>query len=133
MELNQLQKILSTKKRGTYFTITFKKEINGYSRTTTTLARLANYGAVAKKEPSEIKSNGNTEYLGNNLYYNKNTGNICLHIFPTKNPNHKPHSVYEYMGNAITREQYYEGTHKKPSNGQATMFSININDIVMVK
>lgn len=133
MELKELQKILSTKKRGTYFTITFKKEINGYSRTTTTLVRLANYGAVAKKEPSEINGKSNNQYLGNNLYHNTNTNNICLHVFTTKNPNHKPHSIYEYMGETITREEYYEGIHKKPSSSNGIMFAINIKDIVMVK
>ena len=132
MTLQEIQEKLSAKRKGTYFTLTFKKHYGECSKTTTTTVRLANYYHVVKKEPQEgTKKNTNDKYLGNNLIYNENTQKTRLQVFLTNCKYHQPKSVYEYQGEEISVEEFYERTNKKPSN-VSVMFTIDINDIVAI-
>jgi hypothetical protein len=132
MTLENVQKILSEKKRGTYFTIVYKSTYGEYAKTTTTTIRLCNYYNVVKKEPQQgAKKSTNDKYLGNNLIFNENTQKTRLQVFLTNCKNHTPRNVYEYQGNEITSVEFYEGTHKKPSN-VSVMFTIDINNIVAI-
>ena len=135
MKTNELQKILETKKRGHFFTLVYRKEINGYVKTTTTTVRLVDYASVVGKTinvENKPSKPSNDIHLGNNLIFNKNTGKTRLQVFLTGNPHHKPHSIYEYQGNEITADEWYEGTGKKPSV-PTLMFCLDVNEIVMVK
>lgn len=141
MQTIELQNILATKKRGHFLTITYRKEINGYVKTTTTTVRLVDYNSIKsvkeKKAQQPLVENkqpkvSNDVYMGNNIIFNKNTGKTRLQVFLTGNPHHKPHSVYEYQGSEITADEWYEGTGKKPST-PTIMFSIDVSEIVMVK
>lgn len=132
MTLQEIQNKLNSKKRGTYFTITFKKNYGEYAKTTTTTVRLANYYKVVGKEPKQdTKKNTNDKYLGNNLIFNENTQKTRLQVFLTNCKNHTPKNVYEYKGNEISAVEFYEGTNKKPSN-ISIMFTIDINDLVAI-
>lgn len=132
MTQEQVQNILNTKKRGTYFTIKYSKKYGDYNKTTTTTVRLANYYHVVKKEPkSDTNKVSSDKYLGNNLIFNENTQKTRLQVFLTNNPHHKAKSVYEYQGEEITKEEFYQGTNKKPSN-VSVMFTIDIADIVAI-
>ena len=138
MKTIDLQNILNTKHRGAYLTIVYSKTYKGeYVKTTRTTVRLVNYSAVKKNngegDQKPTKVNPNNEYLGNNIIYNKNTQNTLLQVFLTNNPHHRPHSVYcKVNGEEITKEEFVEATGKKSSTPDI-MFSINVNDIVMVK
>ena len=142
MKLTTIQEILKTKKRGQYFTIVYCKAIGDYTKTTTTTVRLVDYNNVkavkeakAKKlmeNPTQQQTSpkkSNDTHLGNNLIYNANTNKTRLQVFLTNH--HKPHCVYEYQGNEIDRETYYEGTHEKPST-PSIMFTINIDNIIAI-
>ncbi len=132
MTQEQVQNILNKKRKGTYFTLTYKKNYGEYTKTTTTTVRIANYYHVVKKEPQEgAKKVSNDTYLGNNLIFNQNTQKTRLQVFLTNNPNHKAKSIYEYQGEEISKEEFYEGTHKKPSN-VSVMFTIDIAEIVAI-
>lgn len=144
MELETLQNILKTKKRGQFFTIIYQKVIGDYTKTTTTTIRLVDYNNVkkvkeqkAKKElenPTKTTSTStpkksNDIHLGNNLIHNTNTGKTRLQVFLTNH--HKPHSVYTYLGNEIDKETYYNGTGEKVSTPDI-MFTITIDNIIAV-
>ena len=132
MTLQEIQEKLSAKKKGTYFTIKYRKHYGDYTQTTITTVRLANYYHVVKKEPQEgAKKNTNDKYLGNNLIFNENTQKTRLQVFLTNCKYHLPKSVYEYQGQEISVEEFYEGSGKKPSN-VSVMFTLNINDIVEI-
>ena len=132
MTLNEIQEKLNAKRKGTYFTIVYKGIYGDYSKTTTTTVRLCNYYHVVKKEPQQdTKKVSNDKYLGNNLIFNENTQKTRLQVFLTNGKYHTPKSVYEYQGNEITSVEFYEGTHKKPSN-VSVMFTIDINNIVAI-
>ena len=53
MELEKLQNILNTKKRGQFLTITYQKVLGDYKKTTTTTIRLVDYNNV--KAVKEMK------------------------------------------------------------------------------
>lgn len=136
MTLNEIQLALSTKKRGTWFTIVYKKVIGDYAKTTTHTVRLVNYYSVANKESQKEPQQGakkvsNDIHLGNNLIYNLNTHKTRLQVFLTKCHNHKPHSIYEYQGNTIDKEQFIEGTHYK-SSAPSMLYTIDISNIVAI-
>ena len=132
MTLEQIQEKLNQIKKGTYFTIIYKKSYGDYTKTTKIVVRLANYYNVVKKEPLQgAKSNSSDIHLGNNLIYNTNTNKTRLQVFLTNCPYHKPQSIYEYQGNEIDKDTFYQGTNKKPSN-VSVMFTLDINDIVAI-
>ena len=133
-----IQETLKNIKRGKYFHLVFKKTYGDYTRTTTTIVRLVTYSHTKKAKErmannpnKSIKVNPNNVYLGNNLIYNKNTDQTNLQVFLTNCKYHKPISVYEYLGEEITMEEFYEGTNKEPSKPSELM-NININDIVAI-
>ena len=136
----EVNNIVSKLHRGSYFTVVYQKVIKGCKKLTTTTVRLVNYSSTPKGKEAALKNadkpkNANThsEYLGNNLIYNTNTQNTLLQVFLTNNPHHRPHSIYSKVnGDEITKDEWYEITGKKPS-APDTMFTININDIVMIK
>lgn len=145
MTLEQTQEILNTKKRGQFLTITYHKVLGDYVKTTTTTIRLVDYNNVKEvKEKKALqglkpinktqtndssKPNAN-KYLGNNLIYNVNTGKTRLQCFVTKH--HKPHCVYEYCGQEITKDQWYAESGDKQST-PTIMFSVNIENILAIK
>ena len=132
MTLQEVQEKLSSKKKGQYFTIVYKKVYGEYSKTTRTTVRLADYYKVVKKEPLQgTKKNTNDTHLGNNLIFNENTQKTRLQVFLTNCKYHQPKSIYEYQGNEITAIEFYEGVNKKPSN-VSIMFTIDINDLVAI-
>ena len=132
MKTQEIQDILKTKKKGTYFTIVYRKHYGEYTQTTTTTVRLANYYKVVKKEPQEsTKKNTNDVYLGNNLIFNQNTQKTRLQVFLTNCKYHQPKSVYEYQGQEISVEEFYEKSGKKHHN-VSVMFTIDVNDIVAI-
>ena len=140
MTLEQVQTILNTKKRGQFITITYKKVLGDYVKTTTTTIRLVDYNNVkAVKEKKALEGPKTTitgakkpsadQHLGNNLIYNANTGKTRLQVFLTNH--HKPHCVYEYQGKEITKEQWYNESGDKQST-PTIMFSINIENIIAI-
>lgn len=132
MTQKEIQEKLSAKRKGTYFTLMYRKHYGDYTQTTTTTVRLANYYHVVKKEPAtSAKKNTHDIYLGNNLIFNENTQKTRLQVFLTNNKYHHPKSVYEYQGSEISVEEFYEGSGKKPSN-VSVMFTLNIEDIVAI-
>lgn len=146
MTLEQTQEILNKKKRGQYLTITFRKVLGDFVKTTTTTIRLVNYNNVkAVKEKKALKGEKTTitselkntpkkpsadKYLGNNLIYNENTGKTRLQVFLTNH--HKPHCVYEYQGQEITQDEWYAESGDKKSTHDI-MFTINIENIIAIK
>lgn len=143
MTLEQTQEILNQKKRGQYLTITFRKVLGDFVKTTTTTIRLVNYNNVkAVKEKKALKGEKTTitneltkkpsadKYLGNNLIYNENTGKTRLQVFLTNH--HKPHCVYEYQGQEITQDEWYAESGDKKSTHEI-MFAINIENIIAIK
>ena len=132
MTLNELQNKLNGMKRGRYFAITYKHTYGEYAKTTRAVVRLADYYKVTGKEPKlDTNKVSNDKHLGNNLIYNSNTGKTRLQVFLTNNPNHKPHSVYEYQGNEISKDEFYGNVNKKPSN-ISVMFTIDVESILAI-
>lgn len=138
MTQQETQDKLQTIGKGKYFHLVFEKVIEGYKRTTTTIVRIVNYSNTKKAKerkannPSKpSKVNPSDKYLGNNLIYNENTQKTRLQVFLTNCKYHQPKSVYEYQGQEIGCEEYYEGTNTKPSKPSELM-CINIEDIVAI-
>jgi len=134
MTLTEIQKILSKKRRGTYMRITYEKTYGDYHKITNAIVRLINYSSlksVQTQSNGEKKVNPNKQYLGNNLIHNTHTGTTCLEVFVTNGKYHKPRSVYEYMGEEITKEEFYNGTKQKPRQ-VSTLYTINIADIIAI-
>ena len=143
MELETLQKILETKKRGQYLTITYQKVLGDYVKTTTTTIRLVDYNNVKEvKEMKALKGNNggngndapkkpsNDKYLGNNIIFNVNTQKTRLQVFLTKH--HTPKCVYTYQGKEIDKETWYAESGDKQATPKI-MFSINIENIISIK
>ena len=138
MELNTLQTILNSKKRGQYMTITYEKVMGAYTKTTTTTIRLVDYNNVAEVKAKKAlqaekpakKTNSADKHLGNNLIYNANTGKTRLQVFLTKH--HKPHCIYTYNGNEIDKDTYYANSGDKQST-PSIMFTITIDNIIAIK
>lgn len=142
MELETLQNILNSKKRGQYLTITYQKVLGDYKKTTTTTIRLVDYNNVkAVKEmkaakgidpnaakPSTKKLSAD-HYLGNNLIFNVNTQKTRLQVFLTNK--HKPHCIYEYQGKEISQDQWYAESGDKKAT-PSIMFSINVDNILAI-
>jgi len=142
MELETLQNILNSKKRGQYLTITYQKVLGDYKKTTTTTIRLVDYNNVkavkemkkAKgydpnatiKEPTKPSAN---KYLGNNLVYNENTGKTRLQVFLTNK--HQPHCIYEYQGKEISQDQWYAESGDKKAT-PSIMFSVLVENILAI-
>ena len=127
MTLQEIQKILSTKKRGTYLTIRHVKHINDYTKDVKSTIRLIGYKDV--KVGDQISTN--CTYLGNNLILNNKNGKISLMVFLTQNKYHRGQRIYSYAGEVISREEFYEGTKQRPSNADKC-FRIDIAEIVAV-
>ena len=126
MTLNELLKKLSTIKKYRWFHVVYTSTINGYKKTTTSIVRFADY-KKADGTMNEPKKTNLSEYI----MHCENTGNTNLQVFVTNCKNHKPHSVYEYMGKEISKEEYYEGSHKKPSS-PSQCFYLTIDNIVAI-
>ena len=135
MKNQELQQILNAKHRGAYFTMTWHKTYGDYSRTTTSVFRLADYAKVAKKEPKAVdNSKPSTKvHLGNNVYYNTNTGNTTIMVFGSKNPKHHSKSVYYHLDEIIDKDEFISGSGHKPSKpSEIELFTINIADIISI-
>ena len=130
MTTEKVKELTLSKKKGAWFTIEYKSEKNGYVKTTKSIVRLIPYKSKNNGE-EKVKKANNDIHLTENLIFNTNTNKTRLQVFLTKCPNHKPKSVYEYLGNEITKEEYYEGTGKKPSN-ITEMFTINVENIIAI-
>lgn len=138
MTQQETQEKLQAIGNGKYFHLVFAKEKEGYKRTTTTIVRIVRYANTKKAKerrannPSKPqKVNESDKYLGNNLIYNENTKKTRLQVFLTNCKYHQPKSVFEYNGQEITSEEYYQGTNTKPSNPTELM-NINIEEIVAI-
>jgi len=125
-------------KGGKYFHLVHTKVKEGYKRTTTSIVRVVKYANTKKAKerrannPTQApKVNPNNKYLGDNLIYNENTQRTCLQVFLTNCKYHTPKSVYEYQGQEITSEEYYQGTNTKPSKPTELM-NIDIENIVAI-
>ena len=130
MEIEKVKELTKAKKNNRWFAIEFKSEKNGYKKTTRTVVKLMKYKSKNNGEDKPQKQN-NDIHLTQNLIFNTNTQKTRLQVFLTKCPNHKPHNVYEYQGKEITKEEYYAGTGKKPSN-ITEMFTINVENIIAI-
>ena len=138
MTEQETQERLEKVGKGKYFHLVFAKEKEGYKRTTTTIVRIVKYANTKKAKerrannPSKPqKVNESDKYLGNNLIYNENTQKTRLQVFLTNCKYHQPKSVFEYNGQEISSEEYYQGTNTKPSNPTELM-NINIEEIVAI-
>ena len=129
-----IAKIKSLKK-GTYHTIVYAHSENGYTKTTTMVARLVNYYHIkevresGKTEPSEPRKN-TIVIVPHILTYNTKTGNYLLHVYPTKH--HQPRSTYTNpSGETCTSEEYYDMSGRKPS-GPSPVYQIKLQDLVAI-
>ena len=139
MTVNEVQTILNTKKRGQFLTITYHKVLGNYVKTTTTTVRLVDYNNVKqvkeKKALQGLKPTITTQsskvlHLGNNLIYNVNTGKTSLQCFVTNH--HKPHCIYEYCGQEITKDQWYAESGDRQSTPDL-MFNVRVENILAIK
>ena len=124
-------------KQGKYHTFTYKHSENGYTKTTTMVARLCNYynmkSTIEKgiKEPKEPRKNV-VVIVPHVLTYNTNTGNYLIAIHPSKSSKSKPQSTYTNpSGETCTSEEYYTMSGRKPSPASDT-YNIKLQDLVAI-
>lgn len=131
--INEIKKI----KKGKYATITYKsvKEINGnhYEKITTGVYRFVDYasqkGVVVsgKQNPNEISI---IPYI---LKFNMKTKSMLLMVEMTNNENHKPKSICYKNGVEIDKETYNIETKHKPSNYNAKMLTIKLENVISIQ
>lgn len=132
MEISNLQKFIQTYKKGTYTKACWKSEkvINGktYSKISNGVIRFVNYGSV-KQTTTTNKNTNQTAIIKNVCFFNANTNNYLVHMFVSKNPNHKTKSSYYCNGIEISENEYKENV--KSNNGKIDlMFVKKVQDII---
>lgn len=134
MKINELQNFTTNYKMGTYTKAKWKSEsvVNGdtFTKITESVVRFISYGSVKITTTTNNKPNTNkVEIIKNVCYYNKNTNNLLVHLYTTKNPNQRTKTTYYCNGVEISKSEYESNV--KVNGGKVDlMFAKKLQDII---